>query len=52
MIPAGTIVLTEVDRWTSFPGPSRGGPGRSAWGATEVAILRWWQRGCLGLREE
>jgi hypothetical protein len=25
MIPAGTIVLTEVDRWTSFPGPSRGG---------------------------
>jgi hypothetical protein len=23
-----------------FPGPSRG-PGRSAWGATEVATLRW-----------
>ena len=52
MIPAGTIVLTEVDRWTSFPRPSRGGPGRSAWGATEVAALWWWQRGSSVSREE
>jgi hypothetical protein len=52
MIPAGRIVLTEVDRWTSFPRPSRRGPGRSAWGATEVATLWWWQRGSSVSREE